>query len=171
VTPQSYMAGPPSCVTATLSSSSSPNLAQLGGTVFGVTKPAPLSAASQGYWEVASDGGVFAFGSAQFYGSLPADGIKPVAPVVGIAAAPTGNGYWEVASDGGVFAFGSAQFYGSMGGKPLNKPVVGIAAAPTGNGYWEVASDGGVFDYGDALFEGSMGGEVLNEPIVGLAAS
>ena len=59
-----------------------------------------------GYWEVASDGGLFAFGSAQFYGSM---GGQPLnAPIVGMTATPTGNGYWEVASDGGLFAFGSA---------------------------------------------------------------
>jgi hypothetical protein len=58
-------------------------------------------------------------------------GGKPLnAPVVGLAATPTGGGYWEVASDGGLFAFGNAQFYGSMGGKPLNAPVVGVAATP-----------------------------------------
>jgi lysophospholipase L1-like esterase/ribosomal protein L24E len=122
-----------------------------------------------GYWEVASDGGVFSFGSAQFYGSM---GGKPLnAPIVGLAAAPGGNGYWEVASDGEVTSFGSAQFYGSMGGKPLNAPIVGMAAAPGGNGYWEVASDGGVFSFGSAQFYGSMGGKPLNAPIVGLAAA
>ncbi|MHB1964056.1 MAG: choice-of-anchor Q domain-containing protein, partial [Acidimicrobiales bacterium] len=80
-------------------------------------------AASSGYWELAKDGGIFAFGDAGFYGSM---GGKPLnQPVVGIAATPDGKGYWEVASDGGIFAFGDAGFYGSMGGKPLNQPVVG----------------------------------------------
>ncbi len=83
----------------------------------------------KGYWEVASDGGIFAFGDAGFYGSM---GGKPLnAPVVGIRATPDGKGYWEVASDGGIFAFGDAGFYGSMGGKPLNAGVVGISAART----------------------------------------
>ena len=36
-----------------------------------------------GYWEVASDGGLFAFGDAHFYGSM---GAKPLnKPIVGIA--------------------------------------------------------------------------------------
>ena len=123
----------------------------------------------KGYWEVASDGGIFAFGDAGFYGSM---GGKPLnAPVVGIAATPDGKGYWEVASDGGIFAFGDAGFYGSMGGKPLNAPVVGIAATPDGKGYWEVASDGGIFAFGDAGFYGSMGGKPLNAPVVGIAAT
>jgi hypothetical protein len=37
----------------------------------------------KGYWEVASDGGIFAFGDAGFFGSM---GGKPLnAPVVGIS--------------------------------------------------------------------------------------
>ena len=81
-----------------------------------------------GYWLVGSDGGIFSFGNAQFYGSM---GGKPLnKPIVGMAATPTGGGYWEVASDGGIFAFGSAQFYGSTGSMTLNKPIVGMAVTP-----------------------------------------
>ncbi len=124
---------------------------------------------SPGYWEVASDGGIFSFGTAKFYGSM---GGKPLnKPIVGMAATPTSGGYWEVASDGGIFSFGNAAFYGSMGGKPLNQPIVGMAATPTGGGYWEVASDGGIFSFGNAAFYGSMGGKPLNKPIVGMAAT
>src|SRR5437879_4171633 len=64
------------------------------------------------------------------------------APVVGMAATPSGNGAWRVASDGGVFTSGDAHFYGSTGGMHLNQPIVGIAATPTGRGYWFVAADG-----------------------------
>jgi ribosomal protein L24E len=122
-----------------------------------------------GLWLVSSDGGVFAFGSAAFYGSTGS--LQLNQPVVGMAPTPNGRGYWLVASDGGVFAFGDAGFYGSMGGKPLNKPIVGIAATPDGKGYWLVASDGGVFAFGSAGFDGSMGGKQLNAPIVGMAAA
>ena len=123
--------------------------------------------ATAGYWEAAADGGVFAFGNSQFYGSMGGSPLNQ--PVVGIAATPDGGGYWLVARDGGVFSFGDAQFYGSMGGSPLNQPVVGIAATPDGGGYWLVARDGGVFSFGDAQFYGSMRGRPLNDPIVGLA--
>ncbi len=120
-----------------------------------------------GYWEVASDGGIFSYGTANYYGSM---GGKPLkAAIVGMAATPDGGGYWEVASDGGVFAFGDANFYGSMGGKPLAHPVVGIASTSDGGGYWEVASDGGVFPFGDAQYYGSMGGKPLTHPVVGIA--
>ena len=68
------------------------------------------TADGHGYWLVAGDGGVFAFGSARFEGS--AVGTMLHAPVVGIAATPDGGGYWLVASDGGVFSYGDAPFLG-----------------------------------------------------------
>jgi len=124
---------------------------------------------TQGYVMAASDGGIFNFGTAGFFGSMGGKQLNQ--PIVGIAVTPDGKGYWEVASDGGIFSFGSAGFFGSMGGKALNKPIVGIAAAPDGMGYWEVASDGGIFNFGSAGFFGSMGGKALNKPIVGIAAA
>ena len=122
-----------------------------------------------GYWLVASDGGVFTYGDAGFYGSPGGTTLNK--PVVGMAVTPDGKGYWLVASDGGVFTYGDAGFYGSPGGAALNKPVVGMAVTPDGQGYWLVASDGGVFTYGDAGFYGSPGGAVLNKPVVGMAVT
>jgi cell wall-associated NlpC family hydrolase len=106
-----------------------------------------------GYWLVASDGGVFSFGDAKFYGSTGS--MRLNRPVVAMAATKDGNGYWLVASDGGIFCFGDAQFHGSTGDIRLNKPVVGMT--PSKDGYWLVASDGGVFSFGDAKFNGSTG--------------
>jgi len=123
----------------------------------------------KGYWLVASDGGVFTFGTAKFYGSTGGRSLR--APIVGIAATPSGHGYWLVASDGGVFTFGDAMFYGSTGGRTLNAPIVGIAATPSGKGYWLAASDGGVFTFGDATYYGSTTGRPLDAPIVGIAAT
>ncbi|HTZ09236.1 MAG TPA: protease pro-enzyme activation domain-containing protein [Acidimicrobiales bacterium] len=121
----------------------------------------------RGYWTVASDGGIFAFGQMGFHGSM--GGRRLDKPIVAMAGTPSSGGYWEVASDGGIFAFGDAGFYGSMGGRPLDKPVVAVAPTADGRGYWEVASDGGIFAYGDAGFYGSMGGRPLDKPIVGIA--
>ena len=122
-----------------------------------------------GYWLVASDGGIFYYGDAHFYGSTGSMQLNQ--PIVGMAATPDGGGYWLVAADGGIFAYGDAQFYGSTGSIHLNQPVVGMAAAPGGGGYWLVASDGGIFNYGTAPFLGSMGGTPLNAPIVGMAGT
>jgi peptidoglycan/xylan/chitin deacetylase (PgdA/CDA1 family) len=92
------------------------------------------TADGQGYWEVASDGGIFSFGDARFYGSM---GGQPLnRPIVGMAGTADGAGYWLAAADGGVFTFGNARFSGSMGGSALENPVVAMAATPDGGGYW-----------------------------------
>jgi hypothetical protein len=127
------------------------------------------AASTAGYWLVGTDGGVFNFGQAGFYGST--GGVPLNQPIVGLGPAPSGRGYWMVASDGGIFAFGDAGFHGSMGGKPLNKPIVALAPTKSGRGYWLVAADGGIFAFGDAGFYGSMGGSHLNKPIVDIAAT
>jgi Tol biopolymer transport system component len=121
----------------------------------------------RGYWLVAADGGIFAYGSAVFAGSTGA--MKLARPIVAMAPTPTGRGYWLVASDGGVFAFGDAGFFGSTGSIRLAKPIVGMAPTPSGKGYWLVASDGGIFAFGDAGFFGSTGSIRLAKPVVGVA--
>ena len=127
------------------------------------------SPAGRGYWLVASDGGVFSYGDASFYGSTGNMHLNK--PIDGMAATLDGGGYWLVASDGGVFSYGDASFYGSTGAIHLNQPIVGIAPTPNGGGYWLVASDGGVFAFGDAGFYGSTGAIHLNQPIVGMAST
>ena len=121
----------------------------------------------QGYWMVASDGGVFSYGDAHFFGST--GNIHLNRPIVGLTPTRDSRGYWLVASDGGVFTFGDGVFYGSTGSIALNQPIVGMAPTPDGRGYWLVASDGGVFTFGDGVFYGSTGSIALNQPIVGMA--
>ena len=162
VYPETYDAGT-GCITATLGSGSSPTIAQLNGTPFAVGSPRP------GYSLAASDGGIFAYGDAAFYGSHGGSPLNQ--PIVGITSTPDGKGYWLAASDGGIFAYGDAAFYGSHGGSPLNQPIVGITSTPDGKGYWLAASDGGIFAYGDAAFYGSHGGSPLNQPIVGITST
>jgi hypothetical protein len=115
---------------------------------------------------VGSDGGIFAFGDAGFYGS--ASGLSPGSPIVGMASTPDGQGYWVVASDGGVFAFGDAGFHGSASGLSPGSPIVGVASTPDGGGYWEAASNGAVFAFGDAGFAGRA---PSGQPVVGISAS
>ncbi len=123
----------------------------------------------RGYWIVDSDGGVFNFGDAGFFGSL--GGTRLAKPIVGIAPTPSGRGYYLTAADGGVFTFGDAVFAGSTGGVRLAKPVVGIAADPAGQGYWLAAADGGVFSFGGAPFRGSLGATHLSRPIFAIAST
>ena len=77
----------------------------------------------RGYWLVAADGGIFAYGDAQFYGST--GGLTLTSPVVSIAPTADGHGYWLAAADGGVFAYGDAPYLGSLGTSGVND-VVGI---------------------------------------------
>ncbi|MEO5678138.1 MAG: FG-GAP-like repeat-containing protein, partial [Acidimicrobiales bacterium] len=129
----------------------------------------PPGPATQGYWLVAKDGGIFPFGTAVGYGST--GGIRLNQPMVGMAGRPQLDGYWLVAADGGIFPFGNAPGLGSTGGIRLNQPMVGMAATPSGRGYWLVAADGGIFPFGDAPGLGSTGGIRLNQPMVGMAAT
>ena len=83
------------------------------------------ASAGAGYWLVATDGGIFSYGDATFFGST--GGIHLNKPVVGMAASPDGAGYWLVASDGGIFSYGDAPFYGSTGSLHLNAPIVAMS--------------------------------------------
>jgi hypothetical protein len=99
-----------------------------------------------GYWTVASNGQVSAFGDARPYGSAI---LMVNQSIVGIAATPDGLGYWLVAQDGEVFAFGDAKPFGPR--TTLGKTIVGIAPTSDGGGYWLAARNGRVFGFGDAL--------------------
>jgi hypothetical protein len=58
----------------------------------------------RGYWLIAVDGGVFAFGDATYLGSGATTGRR----FIGAAPTPTGNGYWLVGDDRKLLAFGDA---------------------------------------------------------------
>jgi hypothetical protein len=111
----------------------------------------------KGYWLLASDGGIFAFGDAVFLGSLAAENLSK--PVVDMAPTPTGKGYWMTTSDGQVYGFGDAAYFGSVGAVDLNKRIQAVASTPSGHGYWLVAADGGIFAFGDAGYFGAASGQ------------
>ena len=117
-----------------------------------------------GYYEVASDGGIFAF-NAPFQGST--GNIHLNSPIVGMAVDPATGGYYEVASDGGIFAFDapfrvdrqhpSQLTHRRNGGRP---------------GYrWVLRGGFGRRNLRlfNAPFQGSTGNIHLNSPIVGMA--
>ena len=110
---------------------------------------APYEIGPEGYWLVGSDGGIFSFGSANFYGSTGSLHLQR--PVVGIVTTADHGGYWLDASDGGVFSFGDTSFYGSIPGlgispagaggpHDLAAPIVGMVPSADDRGYFMVAS-------------------------------
>ena len=98
--------------------------------------------AGGGYYEVASDGGIFSFG-APFHGSTGC--LDLTEPVVGIEVSPN------------TTAAGPAT-------------ACGFTASQSPGGYQFVAADGGVFSFGNAAFAGSLGGEGVTD-VVGMASS
>jgi hypothetical protein len=113
-----------------------------------------------GYFMVGADGGVFAFGDAQFAGSCPSIG-GCVGTAVAVMPDATGRGYWLVTSSGAVYAFGDAAFLGSPGARSV--PVTSAVRTPDGHGYWILFADGDVVPFGDAVGrgspEGALGGD------------
>ena len=94
-----------------------------------------------GYYLVAADGGVFTFGTATFWGSIPGwqDGTKMVA---GPDGRPQAVPWTDAEGKPGKFG-------------PLNGSIVAIAAVDQ-NGYVLFGDDGGVFNFGDTTFHGAV---------------
>jgi hypothetical protein len=57
----------------------------------------------QGYWLVASDGGIFSFGDAPFYGS--ASGACSSTTAIGMSVDPFTGGYWILTAARGVYNY------------------------------------------------------------------
>jgi len=115
------------------------------------------SADGGGYFMVASDGGVFAFGDARLAGSCPGIGGCSGAAVAVMPDA-SGNGYWLVTKAGAVYTFGDAPNYGAPA--PQDVPVTSAVRTPDGRGYWILFANGVVTNFGDAGNFGSPAGQV-----------
>ena len=128
-----------------------------------------------GYWLVASDGGIFSFGDAAFYGSLGA--TPPASPVVALATSAGGGGYWMLEAGGTVAAFGGAVTAAPGAESPAissaHSPMTAMVSSADGLGYEVVDRAGQVFSFGDAPYFGDV---ASTEPgfsgsVVGIAAS
>ena len=123
----------------------------------------------QGYWLVARDGGIFAFGDAGFFGSTGAHPPQPADRRHGRRRRPATATGWSRAT-----AASSPSATPPSSARPAASTSTSRSSAwpptPTGAGYWLVACDGGIFAFGDARFHGSTGAMRLNQPIVGIAA-
>jgi hypothetical protein len=110
-----------------------------------------VTPSGKGYWLVARDGGVFAFGDAKFKGSLA--GMPVGGAFVGIDKTRRG-GYSLVADNGSVWGFGDAINSFSTGAGFLSAPIVDHALARKGRGGWMLGADGAVYAFGGARYLG-----------------
>ena len=92
----------------------SPAGAQVGSPAGAQVAEPPVSIAStrtgHGYWVLGARGGVYSFGDAPFYGSLPGTGC-PTAGGVALVPTITGHGYEILAVGGPVLGFGDAPHF------------------------------------------------------------
>ena len=146
------------------------------------------SVTGQGYFLVAPDRGVFAFGDATFAGSCPGIGgcagsaVAVVPEVTGLgywvrtqsmpitsaaATEPTGAGYILYAARQ-VFAHGHATCFASLpaGATTSSDSAAAIFVTDDHLGYWNATAQGKVYPFGDAPFEGDMSGAALNGSVM-----
>jgi Tol biopolymer transport system component len=97
-----------------------------GGVSWG--NPTGTQSCDSGYWLVASDGGIFAFGDAPALGSAASPGLP--GPVVGVSASPSAISVLVAGADGTIIPFGHARFCGSLSGTTPTQAIVGVAATP-----------------------------------------
>jgi Cysteine-rich secretory protein family len=111
----------------------------------------PSSAAAVGYYVLGNDGGIFSYGNAPFYGSIP--GLHLAVHAALMSLTPDQAGYWILTTDGGVYTFGDAHYEGSANG--TNLTAVDLKPTNDGLGYWILGANGTVDAYGDAQPFGS----------------
>jgi hypothetical protein len=128
--------------------------------------PAVHAPTPTAYWLLGSNGAVYTFGSAHFYGSL--GGRRISAPVVAMATTLDSRGYWLAGAVGAVYAFGDARPYGRVPKARLSSPVATITATPDGKGYWLATLNGAVYAFGDAHALASRSRPRLRGHVVGL---
>jgi hypothetical protein len=125
-----------------------------------------------GYWLAGSDGGVFSFGEAKFYGSLGAKTLPSGHSIIAIVGTRSGLGYWLVDASGVVTPFGDALALGALPVADVKTPIVSVAISRDGKGAWFANAAGKVFTLGTAEGYGSPPRRTtLDHPITAMAAT
>ncbi|MHB1504270.1 MAG: fibronectin type III domain-containing protein [Acidimicrobiales bacterium] len=178
VAPQSYSPST-GCVTTTITSSTSPTIAELTGTVFGAgSRTAPgapsnlVASATKGQvslsWSApASDGGspITSYLVVPYVGSTAGTVIDTASSSTSYTVMGLTSGTTYTFTVAAVNAIGTGPASAPSNAVTPQVPTVPLAVT----GYRLVASDGGLFSF-HAPFYGSMGGIPLNKPVVGMAA-
>ena len=113
-----------------------------------------------GYWLIASDGGVFAFGDAGFFGSL--GGAPPSTALVGVAPTPDGGGYWVLGRQRHACTTSATRRRSGVSRRlarrsaRMKSPMTGLIPDFSGQGFDAVNGSGQAFAYGDAPYFGDV---------------
>jgi hypothetical protein len=130
----------------------------------GVTPPTAVSTVrtpdGKGYWILASNGAIYSYGDAQYYGGANTGDLSGSEKAVGMATTSDGKGYWILANDGAVFSFGDAAYYGGGNTGDFTNGELAVSITPDAGatGYWILTNQGGVFSFGSAPFYGAPQG-------------
>jgi hypothetical protein len=125
-----------------------------------------------GYWILADDGLVVAFGDVTVDGDARGR-LTAGSSAVSVRSTASGRGLWIVDAAGGVVVVGDATSFGSLpaGFLRSGERVSAIAPTRTGQGYWLFTTLGRVATFGDAVDHGSMDGTRLNGPVLDAAVT
>ena len=142
-----------------------------GGSPVGVSGATNGPKTGSGYWLLADDGAVSAFGEAADV--IPAAPLPAGVTAVDIEPTPTRDGYWILGSDGSVRPAGAAPAFGSLERARLasGEGPTSLSATASGRGYWVFTDRGRVVPFGDAQNFGDMTGTKLNGPVLDSVAT
>ena len=90
---------------------------------------------SNTYWLATSNGSIYSFGDAPYYGSSgqinpsqppsPTNSVNPpIDNVVSMTTTPDGHGYWLATSNGSIYSFGDAPYYGRWSAQGLVVSII-----------------------------------------------
>lgn len=126
----------------------------LGGTPYGELRlfyAAVARPQGDGYWQIAANGDVYAYGAAELHERNEPD--THTSWPIAMRSTTSGRGYWTLDQNGKVLTYGDAVNYGSANRDA--KDAIDLAITPSGNGYWILLLSGEVHTFGDAINYGS----------------
>ncbi len=126
----------------------------LGGTPFGerrLFRAAVANPQGDGYWQIATNGDVYAYGAAQLHARHEPD--THLSWPIAMRTTASGDGYWTMDQNGKILTYGDAEHFGDL--NRGTKDAVDLAITPTGRGYWILLLNGEVHTFGDAVWYGN----------------